>query len=510
MTVTDSTSSLIPENQPDELYAAIDLGSNSFHMIITRQTLGTSQVVDKHKEMVRLRAGLDQDGYLTEEAFQNGIACLERFGERLNGIPSKNIRAVGTNTLRNAKNSRAFLKQARKALGCHIQIIAGQEEARLIYLGVAHGLPQNDEQRLVMDIGGGSTEFIIGQRDQHSHLTSTEMGCVSISQDFFGEGQITEKAFRKAIAHCRRILHPHRQQLRRKGWDCAIGASGTIKSIGQILFENQWTQGELTLDGLQKIQALMTEQACVESMQIPGLKEERRPVIVGGLAILIATFLELKIQEMQVSSNALREGLIFDNIGRHYDKDSREISVAAMQKWMKVDEQQASCVSQTAQHLFVQADDIWKLSDQDPEISKLLRWSAQLHECGIAISYKQYRQHGAYIVSNSDMEGFHQQEKYIIASLIQNHRGSINLSVYDEIDQYDSELLITLTVILRLAVRIHRGRDFEPVLPRIKINQHELKLKFEPDWLDLHPLTADDLKTEAKKLANIGYHLSYQ
>ncbi len=223
------------------IYAAIDLGSNSFHMVIAREVHGQLQIIDKHKEMIRLRSGLDKKGYLTPQAFQNGIECLERFGQLIKNIPSHQVRAVGTNTLRNAKNSHEFLSQARKALGHSIQIIAGQEEARLIYLGVAHGLPQNDEQRLVMDIGGGSTEYIIGQNFTYSHLTSTEMGCVSITQKFFSKEDITEKRMNKAISACRQIIRPHLLKLTRLGWDCALGASGTIKAIGTILKDNDWS-----------------------------------------------------------------------------------------------------------------------------------------------------------------------------------------------------------------------------------------------------------------------------
>ena len=263
--------------------------------------------------------------------------------------PRNNVRAVGTNTLRNAKNSRQFLTQARKALGHSIQIIAGQEEARLIYLGVAHGLPNSDERRLVMDIGGGSTEYIIGKKFTHDHLTSTEMGCVSVTQNFFPDDTINTLNMNRAIASSRSVLRPHQAKLKKLGWDTAIGASGTIKSISQILEANQWDDAGITLKGLNKLKEALIEHGGANDIVIEGLKDERRPVLAGGLAVLIATFEELKISVMQVSSNALREGLVFDTLGRLFAEDVREVSVTSMQKWMLVDTQQAEHVAHTAQ-----------------------------------------------------------------------------------------------------------------------------------------------------------------
>ena len=496
--------------QENDLYAAIDLGSNSFHMIIAREAHGQMQVVDKHKEMVRLRAGLDKNGKLTDKAFSQGIECLERFGQLINNIPRKNVRAVGTNTLRNAKNSRAFLAYARKALGHSIQIIAGQEEARLIYLGVAHGLPSSDEQRLVMDIGGGSTEYIIGKQFTHDHLTSTEMGCVSITQNFFPKDCITQANMDRAVASCRSVLRPHQAKLKKLGWDTAIGASGTIKSIGLILEANQWTEGGITLKGLYKLCEALIKHGSVEDIALDGLKDERRPVLVGGLAVLIATFEELKIVHMQVSSNALREGLVFDTLGRLFAEDAREVSVNALQKWMLVDTNQADHVAHTALSLFKQAHNSWQLRSSDYDFKKLLVWAAKLHECGIAISYKRYRHHSAYLLSQAEMAGFDQQEKQILSAMMLNHRGKFVDEAYDEID-ISLKKVTRLTVLLRLAVRIHRGRDFENIEPLLFIeNENELHLEFEDNWLDEHPLSQLDLETEAKRLEAAGFKLSFK
>jgi exopolyphosphatase/guanosine-5'-triphosphate,3'-diphosphate pyrophosphatase len=499
----------IPEDTLDQsLYAAIDLGSNSFHMIIAREAHGQFQVIDKHKEMVRLRTGLDKEGNLTDKAFKTGIECLERFGQRLKGIPNKNIRAVGTNTLRNANNSQKFLKQGKQALGCSIKIISGQEEARLIYLGVSHGLPANDDQRLVMDIGGGSTEYIIGKHFENSHLTSTEMGCISITQSFFAKGEITEAKMNEAIAHCRQILRPHRSELNKQGWDTAIGASGSIKAIGKIIELNGWSDSGITLKSMLKLNQKLIESTSIQEIKLEGLKDERRPVFAGGLAILIASFIELNIEQMQVSANALREGLILDSLGRIYSEDIREISVKAMQQWMKVDTLQADHILNTAKVLYKQANHIWELHSPDYDFKCLLKWAIMLHETGIAISYKRYQQHSAYLVSQSDMAGFDQQEKQMLSAMMLNHRGKFDLSTYNDLDESIAQKLIHLSIILRLAVRIHRGRDFELTKPQLSIkNGSDIYLEFEDNWLAEHPLTQLDLETEAKHLSAMNFSL---
>lgn len=503
------TQNPVQSSQEEALYAAIDLGSNSFHMIIARQAHGQVQIVDKHKEMVRLRAGLDKNNCLTESAFEHGIACLERFGQRIKGIPSENVRAVGTNTLRNAKNSREFLLKAKEALGHSIQIIAGQEEARLIYLGVAHGLPMSDEQRLVMDIGGGSTEYIIGHGMKNSHLTSTEMGCVSITQKFFADDQITSGNMAQAVTRCRQILLPHVQQLKELGWDCALGASGSIKAIGQILEQNTFSESGITLQGLERLKEALIEAKSSEKLKLNGLKDERKPVLAGGLAILIATFQELEIEVMQVSSNALREGLVFDTLGRLYAEDARDVSVKALQKWMKVDVQHGDQVAQTAKSLFKQAHNVWKLHSSEYNFLQLLTWVCQLHETGKAISYKRYRHHSAYLIAQSELAGFDQQEKQILSLMTLNHRGKFNPGCFEEFGMELSEKLVYLTLILRLATRIHRGRYAKIPDPQLLIDGDNIHLQFEDNWLERHPLSRLDLEEEVKRFADSGFRLSF-
>lgn len=519
--LVDSTLSVPDKDDTSDaqLYAAIDLGSNSFHMIIARDIDGQMQVVDKHKEMVRLRAGLDENGYLDEVSFDSAISCLERFGQLLKGFPEEHVRAVGTNTLRNARNSKEFLRQAKEALGHEIQIIAGQEEARLIYLGVSHGLPSSDEQRLVMDIGGGSTEYIIGVGFEQRHLTSTEMGCVSITQRYFKGDEITERDMVNAINACRIILRPHHMSLTRLGWKTAIGASGTIKAIGTLLRENGWSDDDITLEGMLKLKSYLETHGSISQAiyaGLKGLKNERVPVLAGGLAILIATFQELSIDKMQVSANALREGLIFDTLGRLYEADVRETSVANMQNWLKIDTAQAQRVAYTALSFFQEVHEKWKLDKDSYNYPKLLKWAAQLHEAGMAISYKRYRHHSAYLIENSEMAGFTQQEKSMLAAMMLNHRGKFSREPFEALTAPHNESLVYLTVLLRLAVRIHRGRDMdvsnmETSKIRLQIeNGTDLKLFFEAGWLAEHPLTQLDLEIEAERLKAMNFNLTFE
>ncbi len=492
------------------LYAAIDLGSNSFHLIVIRKTDDQIQVVDSHKEMIRLRSGLDEQGYLTEKAFESGITCLAKFGQLLNNIPENQVRAVGTNTLRNAKNSREFIEKAEDALGHDIDIVTGEEEARLIFLGVSHGLAKADKQHLIIDIGGGSTEFIIGADFKHKHLTSTEMGCVSISQLFFKNGNISDLSASKAINYCRRILRPHSKTLIKKSWEEAMGASGSIKSIGNLLKENALSDGKITLKGMQAIKKKLIEAGSTQeaiNRGLKGLKEERMPVFIGGLAILISVFQELKIKSMQVSASALREGLIYDNLGRLNQKDVREASVAILQNWLKVDQQQSERIAKTAQQLLENYRENGKLKCVHFSFSKLLAWAAKLHEGGMSISYKRYRYHSAYLVKNAELAGFSQQEQQIIAAMVLNHQGKFNKKSFDGFNKKQQQDLIHLTLLLRLAVLLHRDRENEDIDCQLTVKDEQTTLAFQQNWLDEHPLSYEDLEAEAKQYQPLGLEL---
>lgn len=494
----------------NNLYASIDLGSNSFHMIVAREADGQLQIIDKHKEMVRLRAGLDKKYNLSKEIIEASAQALERFAQLIKNVPNRNIRVVGTNTLRNAKNSREFLLAARKALGINIDIVSGKEEARLIYLGVSNGLPSSDEQRLVMDIGGGSSEYIIGAKKEILNLTSTEIGCVTLSQMFFEKDIVTPERMRNAVAFCSQALRPHRRYLTQLGWENAYGSSGTIKSIASVLQANGWADKAITLEGLNILRGELIKAGSAQDLELDGLKDDRRSVLAGGLAVLIASFEELQISQLHISNHALREGLILDSLGRATEADSRLASVKTMQKWLKVDRQHADQVAQTARAFFNQVHTIWNLHDTEYDYPKLLSWASQLHECGIAISYKRYRQHSAYLVENTEMAGFSNQEKQMLGAMLLNHRGKFIFEAFEQLIEPHNKKLIFLTVLLRLAVRIHRGRDLE--FPEVWLeveDNYKLSLKFEENWLEAHPLSVIDLEIEAKRLAEGGFKLSF-
>jgi len=493
-----------------DTFAAIDLGSNSFHMIIARELDGQLLLLDRHKETVRLRMGLGPDGQLDQAAQERAIACLTRFGQRLRGIPNQNIRAVGTNTLRLANNASDFLALAEIALGVQIDIIAGHEEARLIYLGVSHFLAKDDQQQLVMDIGGGSTEFIIGTHfDPHS-MTSTEMGCVSISQQFNLIERIDAVNFQKALTACQLVLRPHVPKLRQLGWDKAIGASGSIKAIHETLVGNGWSHEFITLAGMEKLREALINSESLEKTKIIGLSDNRKPVIGGGLAILMAAFQLLDIDRMQVSAGALREGLILDMLGRvHHTQDVRETSIRALLTSSRIDQAQAERVSHCASQFFEQVEQDWNLTHPILPLKSLLVWAALTHEVGHFISNRKYRQHSAYIIENADLAGFNQEEQRLLAWLVLRHRSKINARDLLILPDDCLRVFPKILLLLRLAIRLHRGREAQPMNVSLKlIQENQLALCFPTGWLTQNPLTQLDLEIEAKRIEEAGFSLS--
>lgn len=496
----------------DITFAAIDLGSNSFHMIIAREIDGQLQLLDRHKESVRLRLGLNEDGLLAPDAQERALACLTRFSQRLRGIPYENIRAVGTNTLRLAGNTSNFLALAEAALGAQIDIIPGHEEARLIYSGVSHFLPKDKQQYLVMDIGGGSSEFILGQRFKPKLTISTEMGCVSISQRFNLMNKVSHRDFHDAITSCKLTLRPHVPKLRRLGWEKAIGSSGTIKAIYHILTANQWSDDGITMSGMQKLREHIIAAEQLSQVKLEGLSESRREVITGGLAILMAAFELLGIERMQASPGALREGLVLDMLGRaNKTFDVRANSVRALLASSRIDEVQAERVAQTAVELYEQVKKKWQLKHNIIPLKKMLHWAALTHEVGYFISSRKYRQHSAYIIANADLPGFNQEEQLLLSWLLLHHRSKITHKDLQNLPSEFTHQFSQLLILLRLATRIHRGREDQAIQVRLKpVDEQHLVLQFPIDWLTLNPLTQLDLEIEAKRLEGLGYTLSLE
>ncbi|MFN3712309.1 MAG: exopolyphosphatase [Alcanivoracaceae bacterium] len=490
--------------------AAIDLGSNSFHMVVATQAQNEIRVQEGLSEKVQLGAGLDDQQRLTEEAQQRALDCLGRFAQRIRGIPVGSVRVVGTNTLRVARNARQFIARAEQVLGHDIEVVAGREEARLIYLGVSHTLPDNGgDRRLVVDIGGGSTELIIGERFESVETESLHMGCVSFSQRFFAEGQIAEKPFARAVTAARQEVLSIESAYRRLGWQQAVGASGTIKAIAQVCEENGWSDGGVTLDGLHKIRKRLLRSGHVARLDLKGLREDRAAIFPAGVAILTGIFEQLGIDRMEFSSGALREGVLYDLIGRFSHEDVRERSIQAMMKRHHVDAAQAARVQDTALMLHGQVSRDWSLGGDT--LVDTLRWAALLHEVGFTVSHAQYHKHGAYLVSNSDLSGFSKQEQELVALLVRSHRRKIPLPAFEERVVEERVPLLRLALLLRLAALLHHGR-YDTPLPQIiaSVGDTTLSLRFPPGWLVEHPLTQADLELEQEFFRAAGYDLGVQ
>lgn len=489
-----------------DVIAAVDLGSNSFHMVVARYSHGQLVIVDRLREMVRLAAGLDEQGRLERGAVERAIECLQRFGQRLSDMKAASVRVVGTNTLRRARRRGAFLDRARVALGFPIEIISGIEEARLVYLGVAHTTPSEPGRRLVVDIGGGSTELIVGEGLQTKKLESLYMGCVGMSARFFGDGTITEKRMKRARLAARLELRPVEVAFKSLGWDSAVGSSGTIRSIGDILRNRGSHDGAITAAGLEALIEDALRAGESSRLKLAGLSEERAPVFPGGLAILAEIFAVLGIQSMRVAEGALREGLLYDMVGRLTDEDARERSVRAMQARYHVDLAQAERVEATALDFLHQTWEPWDL--QEPFADLVLSWAARLHEIGLDVSHSHYHKHGAYLLEHADMPGFPQEEQRLLACLVGAHRRKMHPDALEDLSppwHIKAEYLI---VLLRLAVLLHRGRS--PIaLPALELRAkaRSLEIEFPKGWLDDHPLTEADLEYEVDYLKAVGFKL---
>lgn len=479
---------------------AVDLGSNSFHCQIARVTGDQFFPLDSLREPVRLGAGLGKDKKLDEESQERALACLARFGERLRGLDRHAVRAIGTNTLRVAKNAKPFLRKARTALGFPIEVVAGREEARLIYLGVSHSLPASRDKRLVIDIGGGSTECIIGTGYKPIRLESLFMGCVSYSLRYFRDGRVSKSAFKEAELAARAELQPIVGGYVRSNWKHAVGSSGTVRAIAEILQLSGYTDGPVTLDGLDRLRNQLIKAGDITRIELPGLRPDRQPVLAGGLAILRAVFEELRIDTMVPATGAMRQGILYDMLGRFHHHDMRDVTVAQFMRRYHVDPQQARRVSAHAMGLYE------KLAGNavDDEAARLLGWAAKLHEIGIPVAYSGYHKHSAYIISNADMPGFSREEQERLATLVLRHRRSLKKSQQELYEDIDRATVLSL----RLAVVLCRARRDTRLPPLdIRLQSERVRLGFDAAWLEANPLTATALRQEVDEWARIGEEL---
>jgi exopolyphosphatase/guanosine-5'-triphosphate,3'-diphosphate pyrophosphatase len=493
---------------PPEQVAAVDLGSNSFHMIVAETRANELVIVDRLREMVRLGAGLTAQRNLTPEAQQRALVCLERFGQRLRGMPADSVRAVGTYTLREARNGGEFLAQAERALGYPIEIIAGIEEARLIYQGVSQSLAPDGKRRLVMDIGGGSTEFIIGVDRAPRQKESLRMGCVSMSLAHFADGKITPKRFKRAVLAAQQELEPFEHMFHRSQWDEAVGASGTLRAIRNMLEGRGWSKDGISAQALNQLVDATLAAGKIDKAQFADLNPERYMSFPGGLAILHAVFKALGIQHMRVSDRALREGLLYDLLGRLHHDDIRSRTVAALATRYHIDPEHVASIRETLDKFLIQLPYSGAVNRE--VAAQWLEWATTLHEIGRDIAHSGYHKHSAYILENADLPGFSRQDQLLLATLVRAHRRKFPLKLFKDLTPPWNEAAKSLALLLRLAILLHRSRQIG-ALPdiRLALSEARIDLRFPPQWLDEHPLTLADLEQEAGYLGAAGIELTF-
>src|SRR5580693_2133964 len=479
---------------PDVL-AAVDLGSNSFHMVVARYSHGQLVILDRLREMVRLAAGLGDSGRLDEAAADRALRCLERFGQRLRAMNADSVRVVGTSSLRRAKRKRWFLERARAALGHPIEIISGLEEARLIYSGVAHTSPMSPDKRLVIHIGGGSTEVVIGQGFDPFLLESLSVGCVGLSASFFDDGRISAKRLERARTAVRLELEPVQEAYRKMGWLQVFGSSGTVRVISDVLHRLNPDSPHITLDNMNALAERVIAAGHVDELDLPDVDAERAPVFPAGLAIVLEVVENFGIDRVRVAEGAMREGLLYDLMGRFTNEDARVRSVRAMERRYHIDELQADRVEATAVGLLEQVESDWGL--EDPLAESVLRWAARLHETGLDIAHSKYHRHSAYLLEHADMPGFPREEQLLLSALVGGHRRQLSIASLEDLLPPWDRLAEFLIVILRLAVLLHRGRSPQP-LPEVKltVKSRNITLELPQRWIKEHPLTLEDLEQE--------------
>lgn len=502
-----NTEQLAETASDDSLLAAIDLGSNSFHVVIARLSQGELSTVDIMSEKVQLAADIDSNKRLSFEAMERGLACLRRFSQLLSDLPRDAVKIVATSALRESSNSYIFTEQAEKILGVPIEIIAGREEARLIYLGVSHTLANTTGARLVIDIGGGSTECIIGEHFEPLEMESLHMGCVSYTGRFFNNGAINEKNFRLAENAAMRELLSIRERYKKLGWTSSVGSSGTIKAIKNACIACGLSEENITLDALKQLKQTILTFDNLSELEIEGIKPERTAILPAGLAILTALFQSLGIKEMTFSDGALREGLLYDMAGRLRHEDIRERSISALMERYHVDESQAQRIEHTAITALSQVKNEWDLNAH--AYQEMLRWAARTHEIGLTIAHSRFHKHSAYLLLHSDLAGFTNPEQQLLAFLVRGNRRKFPKDEYKQLPDNRKQAYKRLCALLRLSVILHRSRSGVP-LPTftLKADGKKLALTFPSGVLADYPLTQADLEQEIDYIKNADIKLS--
>jgi exopolyphosphatase/guanosine-5'-triphosphate,3'-diphosphate pyrophosphatase len=492
------------EISAENTYAAIDLGSNSFHMAVANTTTSHLQMIDKVRQPVRLGSGLDKNNNINANTLARALDCLAIFQQRLRGVPRDQIRAVGTNTLRRAKNAEVLNHAAEELLGIPIEIISGREEARLIYAGVTYGLSDKN-QRLVIDIGGGSTEFIIGLESTPLLMESINMGCVSATQRWFSRQSKLEKQFERAIRRSRLELQPLTKTYVKRGWDQCVGSSGTIKATERVLIEAGLSDRGIPRAALEALVQTLQKKGTAALNGFNSITDDRKAVILGGISVLLAGFRALDIDHMRVSHRALREGVIVDLAGNSVQTNVRNNAIVEMQRRFQADVDQAARVSQTAMHLFDKVKKPWKLTRRH---RTTLESACLLHEVGLSVAHVQYHKHGEYLLRHADMLGFSRREQAMLAALVRNHRRKISREVMEPMTVSERTVYQRLLALLRLSILMHRtrGNSDAPIL-KPQTSENRLALGISQQWLDDNPLTTTDLTDEVKHLGVLGIKL---
>jgi len=494
------------ETRDAQKVAALDIGSNSFHLVVARIVAGSVQIVHRVKQKVRLAEGL-VNGKLTDEGLERGLEAIQIIAESLKGFEPDSVRIVATHTLRRASNANKFIARSRKIIPYPVEVISGVEEARLIYSGVAH-TAHTEGQRLVIDIGGGSTEFVIGEGFNAKLCRSLQMGCVSYTTRFFKSNELKAKQFDKAITAAQQELELVENKYLRLGWQQCIGTSGTIKTIIALCQENPERESPISLKQLKQLMKDCIEAKTVDALDFPALTEDRRPVLAAGLAILIGIFKSLRIDVMEFSSAALREGVLYQMSETLEHNDIRSRTAQSLAMRYDVDTHQATRVHDVALKIFEGCSANWKIDT--PQLHSMLGWAALLHEVGLQINSRSLQRHGAYILQNVDMPGFNQEEQLLLATLVRYQRKKIRDTEIPEFDQFSSAAVIQLIVILRSAVLLNIKRQ-EDILPNFEILalDNDISLKFENDWLANKPIFEADLARECFYLKALGIEVTY-
>lgn len=481
--------------RPQE-FAAVDLGSNSFHMVIARVVDGAMQIIGRLKQRVHLADGLDSNNMLSEEAMERGLACLSLFAERLQGFDPSSVCIVGTHTLRQALNAPEFLKRAEKVIPYPIEIISGNEEARLIFMGVEHTQPEKG-RKLVIDIGGGSTELVIGEDFEPKLVESRRMGCVSFAQLYFPGGTINAENFQRARVAATQKLETLAWQFRIQGWDVALGASGTIKAAHEVLLALGEKDGSITPERLKKLIAEVVKFKSFDELNLPGLSDERKAVFAPGLAILCGVFDALAINELRLSDGALREGVLYEMEGRFRHQDIRSRTAQSLANQYNIDREQARRVLETTMHIY----DQWQAQNPkliNPQLAALLKWAAMLHEVGLNINHSGMHRHSAYILQNSDLPGYNQEQQLMMATLVRYHRKAIKLDDLPRFTLFKKKHYLPLIQLLRLGVLLNNQRQATTTPPtlRLKTDDNHWTLSFPHDWFSQNALVLFDLERE--------------